>query len=90
MGGVGQATEATDDKELKVRMGLVKYIVGVSRGHIQFTFGTQTRNMKVGISSSLIRSNYSIFQVFVCLSALLAAAAASGPLLVGGFGRPAG
>ena len=26
----------------------------------------------------------------MCLSALLAAAAASGPLLVGGFGRPAG
>ena len=38
----------------------------------------------------MIKSNYSIFQVFVCLSALLAAAAASGPVLVGGYGRAAG
>ena len=44
MGGVGQATEATEEQ--KVIIGLVKYIVGV-RGHVQFTIGTQTRNMKV-------------------------------------------
>merc|ERR1711915_827608 len=31
-----------------------------------------------------------IMKVFVCISALVAAAAASGPVLVGGYGRPAG
>jgi len=53
---------------------VVKYKVGVSRRQLQFTIVTQTRNMKV----------------FVCLSALLAAASAVGPVLVGGYGRPAG
>ena len=38
----------------------------------------------------IIQTELNIFKVFMCLSALLAAAAASGPLLVGGYGRPAG
>merc|ERR1711923_682350 len=52
----------------------ILYKVGVSFRGTQLTSKTQSRIMKV----------------FVCISALVAAAAASGPVLVGGYGRPAG